>query len=348
MSALVPTVDYARIPVVVLTGFLGSGKTTLLQRLLAEQPSGETALLINEVGAVGIDHRLVSEVAPEAKLLPSGCVCCSIRGELKEALLELFDMRQTGKLPPFSRIVLETTGLADPAPVLATLSHDPQLRHHFGLARIVTLVDALNAEQQEQSQPEWMAQVAAADLLLVSKADLVDDARCAVLMERLTALTPSAERALATSVGAGDTRLLVAPGAEGSGTLSDGRGWQLSLQRAANDLAAFPQISRHAQATSFVLELDTELDWGHFALWLSLLLNAHGDRVLRVKGLLDLGPQDPPVVLHGVQHVLYPPQHLAAWPDAERRSLLVFITRGLTRGEVEGSLHTFMAALARR
>ncbi|PMR78791.1 CobW family GTP-binding protein [Billgrantia endophytica] len=346
MSRLLPDIDYGPLPVVVLTGFLGSGKTTLLRRLLAEQPLGETALLINEVGEVGIDHRLVTEVAPETRLLPSGCVCCSIRGELKEALLELLSLRQTGRLPPFSRIVLETTGLADPAPVLATLSHDPQLRHHFGLARTVTLVDALNAPYQEGSQPEWLAQVAAADLLLLGKDDLVDEMAGGALLKRLGELNPTAERGLAAQVASGDPRLLPKRFDAGPGPRADGAQWPLMLRRAADTLGAAPGVSgRHARIVSFVLEFDASLEWDHFALWLSLLLNAHGDKVLRVKGILNLGPGEPPVALHGVQHVLHPPQHLAAWPDDDRRSLIVFITRGLAKPEIEHSLRIFLAAL---
>lgn len=153
----------------VITGFLGSGKTTLLKRLLQGESLGDTALLINEFGDVGIDHLLVEEVAPDTVLLPGGCVCCSIRGELKDALLGLLQRRERGEIPAFKRVILETTGLADPAPILATLNNDVQLRGRFHIGLVITLVDASHATLQERLHPEWLAQVAAADRLLLSK-----------------------------------------------------------------------------------------------------------------------------------------------------------------------------------
>jgi G3E family GTPase len=160
----------------VITGFLGSGKTTLLKRLLQGESLGDTALLINEFGDVGIDHLLVEEVAPDTVLLPSGCVCCSIRGELKDALLGLLQRRERGEIPAFKRVILETTGLADPAPILATLNNDVQLRGRFHVGLVITLVDASHAALQERLHPEWLAQVAAADRMLLSKTDLAGDA----------------------------------------------------------------------------------------------------------------------------------------------------------------------------
>ncbi|MCK1788568.1 GTP-binding protein, partial [Pseudomonas sp. TNT11] len=172
----------------VITGFLGSGKTSLLARLLQGESLGDTALLINEFGDIGIDHLLVEEVAPDTVLLPSGCVCCSIRGELKDALLGLLQRRERGEIPAFKRVILETTGLADPAPILATLNNDVQLRGRFHIGLVITLVDASHAALQERLHPEWLAQVAAADRLLLSKTDRVDD--CEPLRVHLRALNP--------------------------------------------------------------------------------------------------------------------------------------------------------------
>ncbi|WP_106477926.1 CobW family GTP-binding protein [Phytohalomonas tamaricis] len=338
-------VDYSTLPVSVLTGFLGSGKTTLLQRLLAGQPAAETALLINEVGDVGIDHRLVSEVAPEVRLLPSGCVCCSIRGELKDALLELFTLRQQGELPPFKRILLETTGLADPAPILATLSHDSQLRHHLKLGQIITLVDAVNAELQQSLHPEWLAQVTAADRLIISKTDLTDQAALAATKQRLAGLNPTAEQLEAHQVIAGDDRLF-ATGARMEEDLHHATAWQYTLRRVANSDRTLASDALHGTTRTLSITLDDPLDWTHFGIWLSMLLRAHGDKVLRMKGILNIGKDQPPVALHGVQHVLHPPLHLHRWPDNDHRSQLVFITRGLEPTQIERSLTTFLATLA--
>ena len=155
--------DEDKLPLHVLSGFLGSGKTTLLKSWLAQQNLNDIALLVNEFGEVGIDHHLLNEVAPDTVLLPSGCVCCQIRGELKTALLDLYERRTRGLIPPFRYVVLETTGLADPAPILSTLLHDRQLQSHFAQGTLVTLVDAEHARQQAGNQPEWLAQVTAAD-----------------------------------------------------------------------------------------------------------------------------------------------------------------------------------------
>src|SRR6201998_2428766 len=186
------TVSFDLIALNVITGFLGSGKTTLLRNLLASDLGHETAVLINEFGEVGIDHLLVGEVAPDTVLLKSGCVCCSIRGELKDALVQLFSRRQKGEVPKFCRVILETTGLADPAPIFATILSDPMLRHHFRLGVIVTVVDAFNAALHERLHPEWTAQVAAADRLVLTKRDLVTDQAGEALQKHLERINPAA------------------------------------------------------------------------------------------------------------------------------------------------------------
>ena len=183
----------SRLPVQVLSGFLGSGKTTLLKRWLQGQVLSDVALLVNEFGEVGIDHLLLNEVAPDTVLLPGGCVCCQIRGELKQALLDLWDRRERGELPPFSQVILETTGLADPAPILSTLLHDRQLQYHFKQGALVTLVDAEHGLSEGQRHPEWLAQVTAADRLLISKRDRVSAPQAEALAERLRQLNPLAE-----------------------------------------------------------------------------------------------------------------------------------------------------------
>lgn len=210
----------------VITGFLGSGKTTLLKRLLQDEAMGDSALLINEFGDVGIDHLLVEEVAPDTVLLPSGCVCCSIRGELKEALLSLLERRTRGEIPQFRRVILETTGLADPAPILATLSNDPQLRGRFHIGLVVTLVDASHAALQERLHPEWLAQVAAADRLLLSKTDLVDALSLSTLRHHLQQLNFSAPLLDTVDVHSGD-QLLLGEGVRSAEPEKEVARWQL-------------------------------------------------------------------------------------------------------------------------
>ena len=321
----------------VITGFLGSGKTTLLRRLLAQEALGETALLINEFGEVGIDHLLVEEVAPDTVLLPSGCVCCSVRGDLKAALLTLHGRRSRGEIPAFRRVLLETTGLADPGPILATLTLDPQLRGRFHLGLLVTVVDAEHAALQEGLHPEWLNQVTAADRLLLSKADRVAPAVLERLDRQLAQLNPTATRALAAAVASGDD-LLLGEGLRAADPAAEVGRWQL--------FAAVAE-GRHGSAEVCCLEFDRPLDWMAFGVWLSMLLRCHGQRILRVKGILDVTDASQPIVIHGVQHSLHPPVHLPAWPAGERRSRLVFIVRELDTALLRRSFAAFMGGLGR-
>ncbi|WP_295476396.1 GTP-binding protein [uncultured Pseudomonas sp.] len=321
----------------VLTGFLGSGKTTLLQRVLAHEEMGETALLINEFGEVGIDDLLVQEIAPNTVLLPSGCVCCSIRGDLKQALIDLHDKRSRGLIPPFRRVLLETTGLADPAPILSTLQRDPQLRGRYHLGLIVTVVDAQHAALQERIHPEWLGQVTAADRLLVSKADRVSVEVLEQVTAHLQSLNPSASVALASGVGEGDEQLL-GEGLRSPAPDDEVARWQLF---------APTRQPQHGGAQVCALEYDQALDWLAFGVWLSMLLRCHGERILRVKGILDVMDCEQPIVIHGVQHCLHAPVHLKAWPGGERRSRLVIIVRDLDTRLLRRSFEAFVQRLGR-
>jgi G3E family GTPase len=320
------------LPVNVITGFLGSGKTTLLNRLLAGETLGDSALLINEFGDVGIDHLLVEEVAPGTVLLPGGCVCCTVNGDLRQALLDLYARRERGEVPAFKRVLLETTGLADPAPILATVLRDTQLRGRYHLGLLITVVDAEQAELQQRLHPEWLGQVTAADRLLLSKADRVPEATLDQVRERLAALNPSASQALVQDIVAGD-QLLLGEGLQGAYPEQEVAGWQLFS--AVN-------ASRHGSADVCCLEFDQPLDWVAFGVWLSMLLRCHGERILRVKGLLDVMDSPQPIVIHGVQHCLHAPVHLRAWPGDTRRSRLVFIVRGLDTTQLRRSFRAFL------
>ncbi|WP_213879324.1 GTP-binding protein [Pseudomonas sp. dw_358] len=324
-------------PLNVITGFLGSGKTTLLQRLLAGQDLADTVVLINEFGEIGLDHLLVQTLAPDVVLLPSGCVCCSVRGDLKAALLLLDERRRRGEIADFARVLLETTGLADPAPILATLATDAHLRGHYHLGLIITVVDAEHAALQEQLHPEWLAQVAAADRLLLSKDDRVPATRLQALRERLGQLNAGAPQWLARTVEGGD-ELLWGQGLGGPAIAEEVGRWQL-----------FKPVDnvRHSQAQVCCLSFDTPLDWVTFGVWLSMLLRCHGARILRVKGLLDVINSEQPVVIHGVQHCLHAPLHLAAWPNGERGSRLVFIVRDLDTALLRRSFHAFLGQTER-
>ena len=306
------------IPVNLITGFLGSGKTTLLQRLLADPALSDTAVLINEFGEVGLDHHLLERIDDTMVLLQSGCLCCTIRGELSDAIKDLFSKRERGVVPPFRRLVVESTGLADPFPILSTVQADPVLKHHFRLGNVITTVDAVNG----LGRPESIKQVAVADRLVLTKTDLVD---CAdALIDELRHLNPDAPLSRA------------ADGEIDAAALFEGE--------VHSPLRAFPAAADrpHGAVHGFSLTFDGALDWTMFGIWLTMLLNRHGSVVLRVKGILNIEGSETPVAVHGVQHLVHPPVHMAAWPDEDRRSHLVFIVDGLERETIERSLEVFM------
>jgi len=322
-------------PVNVLTGFLGSGKTTLLQRLLRSPRLARTAVLINEFGEIGLDHLLVQHVDESVVLLQSGCICCSIRDDLKTALRGLLSRRERGEIPAFDRIVIETTGLADPGPILYTLLSEPVIRHHFQLGNVITTVDVVNAGLHLSRNPEGVKQVAAADRLVLTKSDLAEAGQTAAVGEELARLNPSARiwDAAQEPLDA-DFLLDVMPSAPPP---SEAR------YRSQNEGAGVPKGLRpHTESVaSMSLILDRPMDWTAFGIWLSLLLNRHGDDVLRVKGILCVEGSDTPVLINGVQHIVHAPQHLARWPTDDHRSRIVFITRGIDQGQLRRSLEAF-------
>lgn len=315
-------------PVNVLTGFLGSGKTTLLQRLLRSPRMAHTAVLINEFGDVGLDHLLVQKVDEAVVLLESGCICCSIRDDLSAALRDLLGRRERREIPWFDRVVIETTGLADPGPILYTLLSEPVIRHHFGPGNVITTVDVVNAGLHLSRNPEGIKQVAAADRLVLTKTDLATAEQTASVSDELARLNPSAGlwSAALEPVDA-DFLLDATPFAR------------------TRDLAPFrvreDNSPHNGSVTSLSVVLDRPADWTAFGIWLSLLLNRHGDNVLRVKGILSVEGSAAPVFINGVQHIVHPPQHLERWPTDDHRSRIVFITRGIDHARLRRSLEAF-------
>jgi G3E family GTPase len=314
-------------PVSVVTGYLGSGKTTLIASLLARPELGETAVIVNELGEIGIDHHIVSRVDERTVLLASGCLCCTLRGDLADELRALLDRRDAGDVPPFRRVVVATTGLADPTPIVGTLLTEPLLRHHVELDAVVATVDA----QHGLRGPESVKQAAIADVLVLTKTDLADGAAVAAQLGRLN---PAGELVEAVLGDVEPARLL------GRGRQRAGDSARVEATRASSADSGHEEHRHEDDVGAVALVVDGPLDWLGFGVWLTMLLHAHGEDLLRVKGIVDVGG-DGPVVLDAVQHVVHPPRHLDAWPDDDRRSRLVLIGRGLDAGRLERSLRAF-------
>ena len=331
-------------PVIVVTGFLGSGKTTLLNHMLRHPSLADAAVLVNEFGAVGLDHFLVEAMDENTVLLESGCLCCTIRGDLKDAIIALNSRRARGEIPPYRRLIVETTGLADPAPILFTLSADTVLKHHYRLGSVIATVDGVNGLRQLKRHPESVKQATVADRIVLTKSDIAEADTIDRLRAKLTRLNGSAEQITAVNGAVDVPRVLRADVYDARTKGAEVRRWLAAEadKAAADDQPHAHDVSRHDENIhSFTLSFDGALDWTAFGIWLTMLLHTHGERVLRVKGILNVAGTEAPVVVNGVQHVVHPPIHLAAWPGDDRRSHIVFIVDGLEQDAIERSLAAF-------
>ncbi len=340
----------ATIPIAVITGFLGSGKTTLLSKLLRHPGMDKAAVIINEFGEVGLDHELVEMSKDEPILMESGCLCCTLRTDLVETLHDLFGRRARGEVPEFDRVVIETTGLADPAPIIHTLIADPLISRCFHLDSVVTTVDAATGGHTLDAHEESVRQAAVADRLLVTKTDIASPEAVSALDERLNAINP----------GAGRFRVIdgeIEPGLLFGAGLYDPQTKTADVQSWLNE-EAYPEDhdsddhghdhghshghehghghdhghahhhhDHHDGIHAFCLYKDEPLSWESWVGFLQTLIDARGADMLRIKGILNVTGIEQPVAVHGVQHVFHPPAILEAWPSDDRRSRLVFIAK---------------------
>lgn len=333
----------AQVPVTVISGFLGSGKTTLLNHLLQQPDMAGAAVIINEFGEVGIDHLLVEQLPGDAVLLDSGCLCCAVRGDLIDTMSRMMWQADHGELPVFDRLVIETSGLADPAPVLQTIMTDPLLTRRYRLGAMVTVVDAVNGLAQIDSHDEALKQVVLASRLLVTKTDIASPETAGALKRRLTGLNPAAP-VQTIDHGRIGSDILFADGDYDPALAGDNAATWLGDSHihghdAGHDDHDHDHDHVHADDIgSCCITRDAPVPWRALDDWLTSLTSLRGADLLRVKGIVNVAGRDRPVVLHGVQHVFHPPCLLDAWPDDDRRSRIVCITRGLAEKDLSNAL----------
>lgn len=339
------------IPVTILTGFLGSGKTTVLNHLLTSAELSDTAVIINEFGEVGLDHLLVSRSTENLVLLNNGCLCCTVRGDLIETFSDLEARLSSGEVSPFRRVVIETTGLADPAPILHTLMADPAVTPRWRLEGVIAAVDAVNGARTLLAHKEALKQAAVADRILLTKSDIASAEDLAAVRKQLRAVNHASPVVDVVGGRVDSSEIFDVGFCATEGKLADISRWLNEAEHKVSHVdhgngrrhGRRHDANRHGDSIkTHCIIIDEPVSWSAFSYWLELLAALRGEEMLRVKGIVAVSDHpDRPVVVHGVQHVFHPPIQLDVWPSDDRRTRIVFVTRDMDTDDLERTLQKF-------
>lgn len=333
------------LPVHILTGFLGSGKTTVLNYLVNSPQFSKTLVIINEFGEVGLDHILVQSTNETTIEMSSGCICCTIRGDLIKTLADMqLRFNPEGGRQPFDRVIIETTGLADPAPIIHTIMTSPELAGDYELRSVIATIDATCFDQTQQAQFEARKQAAVADCLIMTKTDLVEEQERLRIEELVRRVNPSAPLVTAVNGAVNIDALFATPPFSTLDKDADVERW-LSEEAYHDSHHGHHEhhhdVNRHGEDISaFCITREEPFPERAFMVWVELLMTLMGENMLRIKGIVHIDEYDGPLVIHGVQHILYPPFQMEQWPDTDTRTRIVFITKGISKDSIETSLQS--------
>jgi G3E family GTPase len=331
------------VPVYILTGFLGSGKTTVLNHLLKSPQLNKSIVIINEFGEVGLDHLFITATRETVVEMSSGCICCSIRSDLQKTLKGLKSRFHRAGKQQFDRVIIETTGLADPAPIIHTLMTDPGLANDYELRSVIATIDATCFDRACENQYEAHKQAAVADCLLLTKTDLVQNDQVQKLVPMLRLINPTAPMLITNNGSVDIDTLFSTPPFSSLSKDANVRQWlkdEAYSEHQASHHDHIHDVNRHGDINAFCITRETPIPEKAFMTWIEIVVKLMGSQMLRIKGIVSIKDLPGPVVIHGVQHIFYPLYQMEQWPDQDRRTRIIFITKGLKKESLETSLRS--------
>ena len=332
-----------QIPVTVITGFLGSGKTTLLSSILKKKEMQKTAVIINEFGEIGLDHALIEHTDENIVELQSGCICCTIQGDLNKTIIDLFEKMMNGKVSSFNRILIETTGLANPVPIIHTLMSSIELIRIYSLDGVITVVDSINGEKTLDLHEESLKQLALAEKIILSKTDIVDKDEIKSLVYRIKEINPVSQ-IIFSKFGNIPLEKIFGLGAYDPYKKSaDVKNWLAAEKYKDKKHHHHHDVNRHNEnIRAFSMMSENPVNMIAFSFFRDMITAALGANLLRMKGIVNIAGEERPAVIHGVQHIFHPVQWLETWPDNDRRTKLVFITQNIKKEQIEDFFRPLM------